>query len=96
MSYPTYLTCICLSTLKALCKLRCACLTALTLARCALWSAALLSASFQVSWEIQDTRTFFGRGSLETPPLRNKKAAPLSVWGLIVFDRIPPSVTTVT
>ena len=88
MSSPASLTCRCLSSLKALWKLCCDCLTSIALALCALWSAALLSASLQVSWEIQDAHAFVGLSDLEIYPLRTTKDAPTSVWGRIAFVRI--------
>ena len=75
MSSPTSLTHRYLSPLKALWKIRCTCLTSLAIDRCAFWSTYLQSAIFQVSWEIQDTRTFVGRGVIGTSPLITLKAA---------------------
>ena len=76
MSSPTSLTSCCLYTLKSIWKIHHACLTSLEFACCALWSSALISTSFHVSLEIQDARTFVGRGIFETPPVRTAKAAP--------------------
>ena len=75
MSSPASPTRRLLSPLKALWKIRRACLTSLALACCALWSAALLSASFQVFWEIQDAHTFVGHGVLEIAAVITEKAA---------------------
>ena len=75
MSSPASLNRLFLYPCKAFWKLRRACLAYLALACCALWIFALLSASFQVSWEILDTRAFVGHGILETTPLRTAKAA---------------------
>ena len=88
MSSPDSLTRRYLSLPKDLWKLHCSCLTSFMLALYALWSAALLSASFQVSWEIQDARAFFGRGVLETSPFRNLNNASPSVWGCIALGCI--------
>ena len=78
MSSPDSLTRRFLYPLKALWKLRRAFLTSLALVLCALWSAALLSVSFQVSWEIQGTCAFVGRGDIDTSHLRIVKAT--SPW----------------
>ena len=88
MSSPDSLTRCCLSPLKAIWKLSHAYLTSLAIYSCSLWSAALLSAGFQVSWKIQDARTFVVRRVLGTSPLRTAKAASPSVWGRIAFGRI--------
>ena len=76
MYSPASLTHRYLYPFKAIWKLRCDCLTSLVIACCALWSAALLSASFQISWEIQDAPAFVGCSVIETYPLRYTKAAP--------------------
>ena len=101
MSSPASLTCRYLSPLKALWKLRHACLTSLVLDRCALWSAALLYTSFQISWDIQDSHTFIGRGALETYPFRTTEDAPPLGLGTYCLQqywptRPPPLVTAVT
>ena len=88
MFFPAYLTRRCLYPRKALCKLCRSCLTSLALARCALWSSDILSASLQISWDIQDARAFLGLDVLEISPLRSTKAASNSVWGRINFVRI--------
>ena len=88
MSSPASLTCHCMSPLKSLWKIRRACLNSLVLGCCDLWSATLLSARFQVSWENQDACASVGPGVLGTPPLRTAKANHPSLWGRIVFGRI--------
>ena len=89
MYSPTCPTLHCLSPRKALWKLQRDCLTSRALAQCVLWSSALLYASLQVSWQIQDAHTFVGHGVLVIPLLRSAKAAPPPlVWGCTVFGRI--------
>ena len=92
MPSPTSLTHRCLLPRKALCKFRRACLISPALDHCALWSAALLSASLQVSWEIHDARAFVVCGFLVTSPLRSTKAAYPLVWGRTAFGRIGQQV----
>ena len=68
MSSPASLNRCCLLPRKYLWKLRCDFLTSRALVHCSLWTAALLSASLQVSWEIQDACAFFGRDLIVIPP----------------------------
>ena len=95
MTFHASLTRRCLSPCKALWKLRRACLTSLALALCALLSAALLSSSLQVSWEIQVKFAFFGRGVLDISPLRSIKDSSPSVWGRIPLALLASNSTPV-
>ena len=92
MSSPASLTLRYLSPRKALWKFQRACLTSRALARCVLSGAALMSASLQVPWQIQDAHTFVVHGVLVIPPLIYPKAASPLVQGFTVFGRIGQQV----
>ena len=92
ISSPDSLNRLCLSPLKAIWKLHCACLNSLVLDHCALWSAALMSVSQHLYWEIQDARAFIVRVVLEILPLISLKAAPPLVWGRNAFGCIGKQV----
>ena len=92
MNSPTYLTLCCLLPRKDLWNLQRACLTSRALALCDRCSSACLSASRQVSWDIQDARDFVGHGVLMPPPLSFEKAAYISVWDRDYFSWISQRV----
>ena len=69
MDSPASFTRIYLSPLNYLWNSRCYCLIYRALSFCVHCSAAHLSDSHQVYWEIQYTRAFVGSGVLSTSPL---------------------------
>ena len=91
MASHTYLNCCCLSSHKAFWKLCRVYLTSRALARWTRWdrwSADILSAILQVSWEIQDACAFVGCGVLAIPPLDPQRLLPLWSGVVLTLDEL--------
>ena len=88
MDVPASCTCFCLSIWSAPRNSNHACLNSVTLALPTLWSAACLSVSFQVSWDIQDDHAVVGHCTFSTSTFCVTNAASPSISGCTVRDLI--------